>query len=920
MSSSHHAFAATSAGVRPRVAASSNTSPPPPQHHKHSSSSNNSRENHIPPSLTVETMEQPLPQQHHHHTHPHNHHQQHNLGNAMSMTTTPSSEAMGELLAHSTNNNANLMTPAELDPNNPNNAGGLSAGLPTEPQLVLLCLDYLRDLRRAYPTEELEEMEGLNAEYLSLAIYALSRTFVRPASLVAVDNDCMMDPLKQPPFFDPTTPRSARHSSLKKTGGGGGGAFFGDDHPDPGTPFHNTNKSHVRIGDHVTIPSMAEINHEILYSENPLASDDASEDQSSHPPYQHNRHRKNGEEKKEDPEDNSDGKNNDGDEEDVENNDPYSWYDYDDMHPSNGHRFYPLSGLASGPSLKGPLTLGEIAAAGLAGLGARSRVEAEKDMIGSPLFEQFVQAVKSKGFFMDPDNDTPLTDPEEEQLRLVRAQKNYEDRYRKVVAKFRTKLAFKADANTPTAGGNTKPGMGSPMASANINMNGGDKVSNWLALSSADRQRRRREQALAQARWKKAGGIGPPQTPDRPGGSATPHMSPRGGQNTPISRAMDGADAAATNHHQPTSAGGGGILTPRGGEENHPIDIEQAERAKAEGNICMQKRMYPQAVQAYTQALKISPHGPHSHVYFSNRAAALLSMKKFPEAILDSERSLALKPDYGKAHARLGLAHFLSGNYRQAMEAYTVSLKYDPNNSSSKSYLEKAAKRLAEGSSTPQGPVQSSYSLVSEWESSQRKQEQQQSQHHHRRRSPSPHHRQHGSTTPTSQHREVVIEDRSTPEQQRDAEKFKAKGNAYMAHREYNLALDAYTQAIQCSPHGPQSHVYYSNRAAALCYLERYRDAVVDSEKSLELSPAYGKAHARLGLSRFFLQDYAGAVAAYTAALQYDPDNAASKSYLIKAKAKLEGRSSRPSSRSASPASSHRSSRHRRIPSGISHE
>ena len=135
-----------------------------------------------------------------------------------------------------------------------------------------------------------------------------------------------------------------------------------------------------------------------------------------------------------------------------------------------------------------------------------------------------------------------------------------------------------------------------------------------------------------------------------------------------------------------------------------------------------------------------------------------------------------------------------------------------------------------------------------------------------------------------------------------------------MAHREYSLALEAYTSAIKCSPTGPQSHVYYSNRAAALCYLERYSEAIADSEKSLELNPSYGKAHARLGLSRFFLQDYAGAVSAYTAALKYDPDNAASKSYLAKAKAKLEGRSSsRPGSRNPSPAPSHR-----RHPSGLS--
>jgi hypothetical protein len=36
------------------------------------------------------------------------------------------------------------------------------------------------------------------------------------------------------------------------------------------------------------------------------------------------------------------------------------------------------------------------------------------------------------------------------------------------------------------------------------------------------------------------------------------------------------------------------------------------------------------------------------------------------------------------------------------------------------------------------------------------------------------------------------------------------------------------------------------------------------------------------------LGDYAGAVEAYTSALEYDPDNAASKSYLSKALAKMD--------------------------------
>merc|ERR1712087_528787 len=93
-------------------------------------------------------------------------------------------------------------------------------------------------------------------------------------------------------------------------------------------------------------------------------------------------------------------------------------------------------------------------------------------------------------------------------------------------------------------------------------------------------------------------------------------------------------------------------------------------------------------------------------------------MKMFEEAIVDSERALSLAPTYGKAHARLGLAHFLLGDYRRAMEAYTVALKYEPNNKSSKAYLEKAAKKLAAMSDLEVPNTGTSFSVVSEWEKS----------------------------------------------------------------------------------------------------------------------------------------------------------------------------------------------------------
>jgi tetratricopeptide (TPR) repeat protein len=643
----------------------------------------------------------------------------------------------------------------------------LEAVVPCEAELVLLCLDYLRDLRRAYEPQDLLEAEGLHADYLSVAIYSLSRSFVSPSSLTHENGtDAWMEPSSSAaaPLPPVSSTSSSQPSALLEV--------FED-------------LSHF--------PSVKEITKEIVYSKSPHEDEGEDEKQQDH---------------------------------------CYDWYEYDDSHPSNAHRLYVLNGLASGPSLRGPVALGEVAAAGLASLQARTRKQAEKEMITSPLFEQFVQAVKSKGFFKDAENDVPKADPAEEADRLVRQQLVYEERFTKVVSKFRTKLASKAQAGELQGGGN-------PNSSALVK-----SAAEWQHL----RRIRRMEMVLEHREEKKEDDVQQQQQQRRPiVSNLTKRLAPSGRKNS----------------ESPTPA------TPSQTQiqtQDNPSDLEEGERLKSLGNAHMQKKEYQDAAASYTEALKLSPSGPNSHVYYSNRAAALLSMKKFNDAILDSERSLSLKPNYGKAHARLGLAHFLLGNYRQAMEAYTVALKYEPDNKSSKSYLEKAAKRLAVGGeSIDQSPglIQSSFSVVSEWDKSER-----------------------GRKGAGS----VATQDSSATEKMeaREAERHKVRGNAHMANREYQLALEAYSAALKLSSSGPQSHVYYSNRAATLCYLERYQEAEKDSEKSLSLKPAYGKAHARLGLSRFFLNDFEGAVRAYTAALEFDPDNAASRSYMAKAKLKLE--------------------------------
>lgn len=70
--------------------------------------------------------------------------------------------------------------------------------------------------------------------------------------------------------------------------------------------------------------------------------------------------------------------------------------------------------------------------------------------------------------------------------------------------------------------------------------------------------------------------------------------------------------------------------------------------------------------------------------------------------------------------------------------------------------------------------------------------------------------------------------------------------------------------------------------------LKRYSAAATDARRAIALAPTFGKAHARLGQALYFIKDYQGAVAAYEDAIHYEPDNPITKTYLEKAKTKME--------------------------------
>lgn len=93
-----------------------------------------------------------------------------------------------------------------------------------------------------------------------------------------------------------------------------------------------------------------------------------------------------------------------------------------------------------------------------------------------------------------------------------------------------------------------------------------------------------------------------------------------------------------------------------------------------------------------------------------------------------------------------------------------------------------------------------------------------------------------------------------------DSEKLKGQGNAAMQKKDYQTAIDMYTQALEIAPLNP---IYLSNRAAAYSAVNQHEFAKNDAELATATDPKYTKAWSRLGLARFALGDAKGSMEAY---------------------------------------------------------
>eukprot|EP01061_Rhynchopus_euleeides_P000468 TRINITY_DN1032_c0_g5_i1.p1 TRINITY_DN1032_c0_g5~~TRINITY_DN1032_c0_g5_i1.p1 ORF type:complete len:183 (+),score=31.11 TRINITY_DN1032_c0_g5_i1:185-733(+) len=113
----------------------------------------------------------------------------------------------------------------------------------------------------------------------------------------------------------------------------------------------------------------------------------------------------------------------------------------------------------------------------------------------------------------------------------------------------------------------------------------------------------------------------------------------------------------------------------------------KAEKAKADGNAAFKNNDLGVALRHYALAVNLDPA---NHVYRSNRSATYSGLGQFKEALDDAQKTIELKPDWGKGYSRAGLAFRGLRYFHFAAESYQRAITLGEDTTANRSSLEEA--------------------------------------------------------------------------------------------------------------------------------------------------------------------------------------------------------------------------------------
>ena len=303
-----------------------------------------------------------------------------------------------------------------------------------------------------------------------------------------------------------------------------------------------------------------------------------------------------------------------------------------------------------------------------------------------------------------------------------------------------------------------------------------------------------------------------------------------------------------------------------------------AEAAKAKGNGAFGRGDYAAALKHYSMAVRLSPAGPDSHVYWANRSAAQAGVGDGTAALADANAALRLKPDYAKAHGRRATALRMLGRDDEAQDAEARAASGAPPDGGSAARA-RTGTQGAEGTAAADPKAEATATATATATAAATAT----GRAHANADAPqvpeaapvaaSASSRGEGEGEGEGSDSSSDGEDEGGPG--RLAELAKAKGNKAFSAGLNAEAARHYSMAIRLDGRGPQGHVYYSNRCAARLALRDGEGALDDAEECLRLRPEWAKGKTRLAAALMLVNVPAEALAVYEEVLRDEPGNVA---------------------------------------------
>eukprot|EP01091_Cochliopodium_minus_P012517 TRINITY_DN3808_c0_g1_i2.p1 TRINITY_DN3808_c0_g1~~TRINITY_DN3808_c0_g1_i2.p1 ORF type:complete len:799 (+),score=256.44 TRINITY_DN3808_c0_g1_i2:103-2499(+) len=106
--------------------------------------------------------------------------------------------------------------------------------------------------------------------------------------------------------------------------------------------------------------------------------------------------------------------------------------------------------------------------------------------------------------------------------------------------------------------------------------------------------------------------------------------------------------------------------------KNNEENIKKAENLKNEGNSLFASENYEEAIEKYSEAIKLHENS----IYFSNRGEAYIRLKKFKDALDDTNTAVKLDPKNHKALFRKGVSLFNLKDFKASRSSFVELSKF----------------------------------------------------------------------------------------------------------------------------------------------------------------------------------------------------------------------------------------------------